>query len=119
MRIVHELSAFYGAEEIEIMCHYDLFEDRVFRNILQVLNDRVLVLVVEGVRNVIENEYGFLVRLFSGFHLENNVDWDFPYNITYLSPATPLGVFSDKILYCSQQFKVSNLILKLFQQEHL
>ena len=45
-------------------------------------------------------------------------NWDFPYKIIYVSSATPLSIFSGRILHCSQQFKVSNLILKLFQQEH-
>ena len=47
------------------------------------------------------------------------VNWDFPYNIVYLSSATPLSLFSDKISHCSQQFNVSNLILELFQQKDL
>lgn len=49
----------------------------------------------------------------------NIVDWDFPYNIVYFSPTTPLSLFSNRISHFYQQFKVSNLILKLFQQEHM
>jgi len=36
-----------------------------------------------------------------------------------LAQLRRLGIFSDRISHCSQQFKVSNLIFKLFQQEHL
>ena len=31
---------------------------------------------------------------------------DFPYNLIYFNPATPLSLFSNRISHCSQQFKV-------------
>ena len=57
-------------------------------------------------------------KLLKEYSIDHNIIWDFPYNIVYLSSATPLSLFSDRISYCSQQFKVSNLILELFQLEH-
>jgi hypothetical protein len=40
------------------------------------------------------------------------VNCHFPYKIIYLNSATPLSFFSDRISHYSQQFKVSNLILR-------
>jgi len=33
------------------------------------------------------------------------IDWDFPYNIAYLSSATPLGLFSNRISNLSRKLK--------------
>jgi len=45
--------------------------------------------------------------------------WDFPYTIVYLSPATLLSRFTNRIPNLSRKHKISDFILKLFQQEHL
>lgn len=49
MRITNK-PAFDSAEEIEIVSHYDLLEKAILANVLQILDDGVLVLIIEGIR---------------------------------------------------------------------
>ena len=73
MAVFHE-STFDCSKEVEIVGQDDLPEARHFGDIFEVLDNRVLILVVERISDVVDNEQRLLPCISTNFYLENDVE---------------------------------------------
>ena len=56
------------------MRHDDLLEAKIIVDVLEVLDNCILVLIIKGVRNIINHHQGLLVRLPSDLDFKNDIE---------------------------------------------